>query len=62
MLLPFAAVASLFVGGVGGAIWQKINPRSAAAYLIPLASGFIAGEAMIAVIVPLLLALHIGRG
>jgi uncharacterized oligopeptide transporter (OPT) family protein len=62
MLLPFAAVASLFVGGVGGAIWQRVNPRSAAAYLIPLASGFIAGEAMIAVIVPVLLALHIGRG
>jgi len=62
MLLPFAAVASLFVGGVGGAIWQRANPRSAAAYLIPLASGFIAGEAMIAVIVPVLLALHIGRG
>jgi len=62
MLLPFAAVASLFVGGVGGAIWQKVSPRSAAAYLIPLASGFIAGEAMIAVIVPVLLALHIGRG
>jgi len=62
MLLPFAAVASLFVGGVGGAIWQRANPRSAAAYLIPLASGFIAGEAMIAVIVPVLLALHLGRG
>ena len=62
MLLPFAAVATLFVGGVGGAIWQKVSPRSAASYLIPLASGFIAGEAMIAVIVPVLLAFHIGRG
>ena len=62
MLLPFAAVATLFVGGVGGAIWQKVRPKSAASYLIPLASGFIAGEAMIAVIVPVLLAFHIGRG
>ena len=62
MLLPFAAVASLFVGGVGGAVWQRAHPRSAAAYLIPLASGFIAGEAMVAVVVPVLLALHIGRG
>jgi uncharacterized oligopeptide transporter (OPT) family protein len=62
MLLPFAAIATLFVGGVGGAIWQKLSPKSAASYLIPLASGFIAGEAMIAVIVPVLLAFHLGHG
>jgi uncharacterized oligopeptide transporter (OPT) family protein len=62
MLLPFSAIATLFVGGVGGAIWQKASPKSAASYMIPLASGFIAGEAMIAVIVPVLLALHIGKG
>jgi uncharacterized oligopeptide transporter (OPT) family protein len=55
MLLPFAAVATLFLGGVGGAVWQRAHPKSAAAYLIPLASGLIAGEAMMAVIIPVLL-------
>jgi uncharacterized oligopeptide transporter (OPT) family protein len=62
MLLPFAAIVTLFLGGLGGAIWQRARPRSAAAYLVPLASGFIAGEAMVAVVVPVLLALHIGKG
>ena len=57
MLLPFAAVATLFVGGLGGAIWQRARPKSAAAYLIPLASGLIAGEAMMAVLIPVLLPL-----
>ena len=62
ILLPFAAVASLFAGGVAGAIWQRAHPKSAATYLIPLASGLIAGEAMVAVIVPVLIALGLGRG
>ena len=57
MLLPFAAVATLFLGGVGGAVWQARAPKSAAAYLIPLASGLIAGEAMMAVLIPVLLPL-----
>ena len=57
MLLPFAAVATLFVGGLGGAIWQRYRPKSAASYLVPLASGLIAGEAMMAVLIPLLLPL-----
>ena len=62
ILLPFSAIASLFVGGSLGAMWQRARPRSAATYLIPLASGLIAGEAMVAVIVPVLLALGLGRG
>ncbi|MGH7024956.1 MAG: OPT/YSL family transporter [Caulobacteraceae bacterium] len=62
VLLPFASVASMFVGAVGGWIWQKAAPRNAAVYTIPLASGLIAGEAMVAVIVPLLLWLHLGKG
>jgi uncharacterized oligopeptide transporter (OPT) family protein len=61
MLIPFSSVSSLFVGGVASEVWLRTNPRSAAAYLIPLASGLIAGEAMIAVIVPVLLALGLGH-
>jgi uncharacterized oligopeptide transporter (OPT) family protein len=62
ILLPFSSVMSLFIGGVAGAIWQARNPGSAKRYLIPLASGLIAGEAMVAVMVPVLLALHLGKG
>jgi len=62
VLLPFAAVAAMFVGGLGGMVWQKRHPATANIYLIPLASGLIAGEAMIAVLVPVLLWLGLGHG
>jgi uncharacterized oligopeptide transporter (OPT) family protein len=62
ILLPFASVLSLFIGGVGGAIWQARDPASAKRYLIPLASGLIAGEAIVAVVVPVLLWLGLGKG
>ncbi len=60
LLLPFSAVATIFIGAVIGAIWWVIAPRSACVYMIPLASGFIAGEALIAVLVPALLWLGLG--
>jgi uncharacterized oligopeptide transporter (OPT) family protein len=62
VLLPFSAVAAMFVGAAGGLIWLKTHPRTARIYSIPLASGFIAGEAMVAVVVPVLLWLHLGKG
>lgn len=61
-LLPFAAIATIFIGGVIGAIWSSTAKRSAELYLVPLASGFIAGEALIAVLVPVLLYLGLGGG
>ncbi len=60
LLLPFSAVATIFIGAVIGAIWWVIAPRSAGVYMIPLASGFIAGEALIAVLVPALLWFGLG--
>ncbi|MBP6011865.1 MAG: OPT/YSL family transporter [Alphaproteobacteria bacterium] len=53
VLLPFAAVATIFIGAVIGALWMLIARRSASVYMIPLASGFIAGEALIAVLLSL---------
>jgi uncharacterized oligopeptide transporter (OPT) family protein len=55
LLLPFVAISTIFVGGVLGFLWMAIAPQSAKTYLVPLASGFIAGEALIAVLVPVLL-------
>lgn len=62
VLLPFAAVATILVGAVFGAVWQLLFRRSAGVYLIPLASGFIAGEALVAILVPVLLWLGLGAG
>ena len=63
LLLPFSAVSTIFVGSIGGLIWQNRSPRTAADYMVPLASGLIAGEALMAVIlsavVPLLTALNV---
>ena len=62
ILLPFSAVATIFVGAVIGALWMLVARRSASVYLVPLASGFIAGEALIAVLVPVLLYFGLGGG
>jgi uncharacterized oligopeptide transporter (OPT) family protein len=62
ILLPFSIIVGLFVGGVANLVWRSTSRRSADDYLVPLASGLIAGEAIVAVIVPVLVALGIGRG
>ncbi len=49
ILVPFLVVFTMFLGGLVGYIWEKINRKSADTYMIPLGSGFIAGEAMVAV-------------
>ncbi len=49
ILVPFAVVSTMFVGGVIGYIWEKVNKKQAELYMIPLGSGFIAGEALVAV-------------
>jgi uncharacterized oligopeptide transporter (OPT) family protein len=57
MLVPAAVIFVMFLGGVVELIWSKLNRRTYSRYLVPLASGFIAGEAIIAVVVPLLVVL-----
>jgi uncharacterized oligopeptide transporter (OPT) family protein len=57
MLVPAATVVTMVVGGVIGFVWTRTSPRTSALYMIPLASGLIAGEALVAVIVPLLVVL-----
>jgi uncharacterized oligopeptide transporter (OPT) family protein len=59
MLVPSPTVVTMFVGGLIALVWARRSPRTSAIYLIPLASGFIAGEALTAVIVPLLLVLGV---
>jgi uncharacterized oligopeptide transporter (OPT) family protein len=59
MLVPFNVVSMMFLGGLIGWVWEKRDKKSSDTYATPLASGLIAGEAIVAVIVPLLVALGI---
>ncbi|HVP37794.1 MAG TPA: OPT/YSL family transporter [Candidatus Saccharimonadales bacterium] len=59
MLVPAGAVATMFLGGVVEWTWRKLHPDSAEKYVIPVASGFIAGEALVAVILPILIAVKV---
>lgn len=57
MLLPGLAIMMMVLGGIIEAIWKRLSPKSAAETVTPLASGFIAGEAILAVIIPILMVL-----
>ena len=60
LLLPFSSISTMFLGAVVGAVWLARHPASASRYMIAVASGFIAGEAMLAVVAPVLIALGVG--
>lgn len=57
MLIPFNAVAGIFLGAMLDQAWARVAPRSNQQYSIPAASGLIAGEALVAVAIPLLVTL-----
>jgi uncharacterized oligopeptide transporter (OPT) family protein len=58
MLVPGYAIVPMVVGGIAQAIWVRRSPRSEAIYNIPLASGFIAGEALVLSIVAIVAAVR----
>jgi len=59
MLVPGSAVCSMFVGGVASEIWRMVSKKGHEASVVPLSSGFIAGEAIVAVLIPILVAIGI---
>lgn len=59
MLVPAAVIIVMFIGAVVDRIWRGADARSNELYSIPLASGLIAGEAIVAVVIPLLVVLGI---
>jgi uncharacterized oligopeptide transporter (OPT) family protein len=61
MLIPFNAVAGIFVGALADVLWARVAPQSNERYSIPLASGLIAGEALVAVAIPILVTLGLMR-
>ena len=54
MLIPINAVTMIFLGAAVDRVWAKAAPASHERYSIPIASGLIAGEALVAVVIPLL--------
>lgn len=57
MLVPASAVATMFLGGLIDFVARKTSSRNPDRWILPLASGLIAGEALIAIVLPLLIAL-----
>lgn len=50
MLVPFSVISTMFIGGLVGWLWEKNDKKSSETYMVPLASGLIAGEAIVAVV------------
>jgi uncharacterized oligopeptide transporter (OPT) family protein len=59
MMVPGFVIFAMFIGGMVLMVWKATHPRSAQQLAIPLASGMIAGEAIVAVLIPLLIAVGI---
>ena len=59
MLVPASVLLTFILGGVAQLIWARNSPQSEESVRIPLASGLIAGEALLAVVLALLAALGV---
>jgi uncharacterized oligopeptide transporter (OPT) family protein len=59
MMVPGSVIYTMVIGGLIGSLWRKRFPASSDKLAIPLASGFISGEAIVAVVIPLLIAVGI---
>src|SRR6185369_12887247 len=51
MLIPGTATLSMVLGGVAMWLWSKRSPETEAVYNMPLASGFIDGEALVVLVI-----------
>jgi uncharacterized oligopeptide transporter (OPT) family protein len=61
VLIPISAVTTICLGAAADQLWRWTRPQSHGRYAIAAASGFIAGEAIVAVIIPLLVTLGLIR-
>jgi uncharacterized oligopeptide transporter (OPT) family protein len=59
MLVPAGAVVTMFAGAVFDFVARRRDPEHVDGWILPLASGLIAGEALVATIIPLLIVLHL---
>jgi len=56
MMVPGSVVFTMVLGGILFSLWQRGHRKSADQIGIPLASGLIAGEAVMAILIPVLIA------
>ena len=56
MLIPASVLMTFILGGMAQLVWARTSPKSEEDFRIPLASGLIAGEALLAVVLALLAA------
>jgi uncharacterized oligopeptide transporter (OPT) family protein len=59
MMVPGFVVFTMVIGGLVLSVWRSIHKQSADALSMPLASGLIAGEALVAIVVPILIAIGV---
>jgi uncharacterized oligopeptide transporter (OPT) family protein len=59
MMVPGAVIFTMVLGGLLLMLWTQLDQRSADRLSIALASGLIAGEAIVAVLIPILIGLGI---
>jgi len=59
MLVPASAVATMFAGAVMDFVARRRDPKGVDGWILPLASGLIAGEAVIAIVIPVLIVLGV---
>ena len=57
MLMPASAIATMFAGALVDWFARRRDPVGVDGWMLPLASGLIAGEALVAIIIPLLIVL-----
>jgi uncharacterized oligopeptide transporter (OPT) family protein len=56
MMVPGTVVFTMVIGGILISLWNRFDKKSADTIAMPLASGLIAGEAVMAIIIPVLIA------
>jgi uncharacterized oligopeptide transporter (OPT) family protein len=59
MLIPASVLITFILGGVGQLIWARSSTKSEKDFRVPLASGLIAGEAILAVVLAILAAVGV---
>jgi uncharacterized oligopeptide transporter (OPT) family protein len=57
-VIPGFNAISMFVGALAALLAEKLRPRLADTYVVPVASGLIAGESLMAIVIGILLALN----
>lgn len=59
MMVPGSVVFTMVLGGFMFSAWQRYDRKGSDRLGMPLASGLIAGEAIMAIVIPVLIAMHL---